>query len=69
MEVKFKNPFKKKLQELRSAAAGTCDGCGEQLPTMSSENTIRRWCSKPKKAECRKIYRARKRVRTAERYI
>ena len=68
MEVKLKNPFAKKLQKLKQEAAGTCEGCGEQLPTMPSENTIRRWCSKPKKAKCRKLYRARSRVRTAEQY-
>ena len=64
-----KNPFKKKLQELRSAAAGTCDGCGEELPKMASENTVRRWCSKPRKTTCRKLYRAKTRLRTAEQSV
>jgi hypothetical protein len=56
MEIKFNNPFAKKQQELRDAAAGSCKGCGETLPTMSSENTIRTWCSRPKRIECRKLY-------------
>ena len=68
MEVNFKNPFTKKLNELKEAAAGNCQGCGETLPNMPGEDTIRRWCSRPKKAECRKLYRAKTRTRTAARY-
>jgi hypothetical protein len=68
MEVKFTNPFAKKRQELKEAAAATCEGCGSILPDMPGEDTIRRWCSRPKKAECRKLYRAKTRMRTAARY-
>ena len=81
MEVKFTNPFAKKRQSLKEAAATTCDGCGDTLPDMThlkiiegrpvlvGEDTIRRWCSKPKKAKCRKLYRAKTRVRTATRHV
>lgn len=68
MEVKFNNPFAKKKQALKDAAAGSCQGCGETLPTMLSENTIRTWCSRPKRTACRKLYRAKTRLRTAWRY-
>lgn len=57
------NPFSKKLKELREAAAGTCKGCGETLPTPNGEETIRVWCSRPKRTECRKLYHKNRRNR------
>lgn len=87
MEVKFQNPFAKKRQALKEAAAGTCKGCGANLPDMThtkvvqdpmtggkttvviGEDTIRSWCARPKRAECRKLYRAKTRARTAARHV
>jgi len=69
MEVKFNNPFAKKRESLREAAASECKGCGATLPTMNGENTIRIWCSKPEKIKCRKLYRAKTRTRTAARHV
>ena len=63
----FQNPFAKKLQALKDEAILQCCGCGADLPEVPS-NTIRRWCSKPEKAKCRKLYRAKTRLRTAARY-
>ena len=68
MEVKFTNPFTQKTQALKDAIAGSCKGCGDTLPTMSSEDTIRIWCSRPKRVECRKLYRAQTRIRTTTRH-
>ena len=68
MEVKFTNPFTTKSQALKAAAAGSCQGCGDTLPTMNGDDTVRVWCSKPKRVDCRKLYRAQTRVRTATRY-
>ena len=68
MEVNFKNPFTKKLNELKEAAAGKCLGCDETLSSMVGEETVRNWCSRPKRTECRKLYRAKTRMRTAARY-
>ncbi len=62
----LKNPFTRKAEELRKAAAKICDGCGAILPP-SPDGTIRRWCVKTK-AQCRKLYRAKTRLRTAMRY-
>jgi len=67
MEVKFNNPFSKKLKQLKEAAGASCKGCGEALPIEGIGDTIRTWCSRPKRSECRKLYRAKQRARATVR--
>ena len=55
MEVKFNNPFAQKKAALQRAATDICKGCGDPLPIMH-EDTVRTWCSRPKRTECRKLY-------------